>query len=277
MGLAVAGGLARPLGEVCPVMEEMAGLEWVAGMRERLLTFLRGVWIGVAVVLPGISGGTAALVIGRYAEFLEAIHPSRWRREACLLGGMVLGGFGGVRVASYVLGEHPGILSGLLFGLVGGTVPVIGRHAGPVTWTRLMLAGTGALITLGLGMAQLPVSTAPAGIFLGGAVSVVLSMLPGVSGGAVLVALGQYQLLLLDLNRLYWPTLAVFGAGVLLGLLVLSRAVLRLLTLRPQDTMAFLGGMMVGSLPVLWPGGPALPEAAAMVAGALVTVFARRR
>ena len=249
----------------------------MAGMRERFLPVLRGVWIGVAVVLPGISGGTAALVIGRYAEFLEAIHPSRWRREARLLGGMVLGGLAGVRVVGYFLGEHPGILNGLLFGLVGGTVPVIGRHAGPVTWARLMLAGAGALITLGLGEAQLPVSTAPAGIFLGGAVSVVSSMLPGVSGGTVLVALGQYQPLLLALNRLHWPTLAVFGAGVLLGLLVLSRAVLRVLTLRPRGTMAFLGGMMLGSLPMLWPGRPALPEAAAMVAGALVTALARRR
>lgn len=246
-------------------------------MRERLLPFLRGVWIGVAVVLPGISGGTAALVIGRYAEFLEAIHPSRWRREANLLGGMVLGGLAGVRVVGYVLAEHPGILNGLLFGLVGGTVPVIGRHAGPVTWARLMLVGTGVLVTWGLGVAQLPVSTMPAGIFLGGAVSVVMSMLPGVSGGTVLVALGQYQLLLMALNRLHWPTLVFFGAGVLLGLLALSRAVLRLLTLRPQDTMAFLGGMMMGSLPVLWPGRPALPEAAAMVAGALVTFRARRR
>lgn len=246
-------------------------------MRERILPVLRGMWIGVAVVLPGISGGTAALVIGRYTEFLEAIHPSRWRREANLLGGMLLGGLAGVRVVGYVLAEHPGILSGLLFGLVGGTIPVIGRHAGPVTWARLVLVAAGALITLGLGVAQFPVSAAPVGIFLGGAVSVVLSMLPGVSGGAILVALGQYQLLLLALNQLHWPTLACFGAGVLLGLLVLSRAVLQLLTLRPRGTMAFLGGMMMGSLPVLWPGRPALPEAAAMVAGALVTVLVRRR
>jgi len=250
-------------------------------VKAELVQALRGVGIGVAIVLPGISGGTAALILGRYQQFLQAIRPAFWRREAWLLGGVILGVLAGARGVGFLLNHVPGPLNGFLFGLVAGAIPAIARHALPTTVRRLGLAVVGALITLGLGRVPglVELGPTPAGMFLGGAVSSGVTVLPGVSGGTILIALGQYEYAVNALNRLDWVALAAFGAGGVLGLFVLSRGMLRLLSTRPRASMAFLGGMMVGSLPVLWPGQAGLTwlEGAAMLVGFVPAALARRQ
>ena len=249
-------------------------------MRAELIQALRGIWIGVAIVLPGISGGTAALILGRYREFLQAIRPAYWRREAWLLGGVALGVLAGARGIGYLLAHVPGPLGGFLFGLVAGAIPAIARRARPFALRRLAPAVAGILITLGLGRAMdlVQVGPTPAGLFLGGALASAVMVLPGVSGGTILIALGQYQHVVTALNELDWLTLAAFGGGGILGLFVLSRGMLRLLGERPRGAMALLGGMMAGSLPVLWPGATGLTwaEGAAMLAGFAAAILARR-
>jgi putative membrane protein len=249
-------------------------------VKAELAQVLRGVGIGVAVVLPGISGGTAALILGRYQQFLKAIRPAHWRREAWLLGGGILGILAGARGVGFLLAHVPGPLNGFLFGLVAGAIPAVAGHARPIVARRLGLAVAGALVTLGLGRATGLVQVSPTlvGLFLGGAVSSGVTVLPGVSGGTILIALGQYQYVVTALNQFDWIALAAFGSGGILGLFVLSREMLRLLATRPRATMALLGGMMVGSLPVLWPGQASLTwiEGAAMLAGFVLTALARR-
>lgn len=249
-------------------------------MKAELIQALRGLWIGVAIALPGVSGGTAALILGRYQEFLQAIRPAAWRREAWLLGGVGLGVLAGARGVGYLLAHVPGPLSGFLFGLVAGAIPAIARRAGPPALRRIAPAAAGVLITLGLGRAMglVQVGPTPAGLFLGGAVASAVMVLPGVSGGTILIALGQYQHVVNALNQFDWLTLAAFGGGGVLGLFVLSRGMLRLLGERPHGAMALLGGMMAGALPVLWPGGAGLTwaEGAAMLVGFLAATLARR-
>ena len=238
-------------------------------------------WIGVAIVLPGISGGTAALILGRYSQFLEAVRPASWRREGWFLGGVVLGVLVGARGVGYLLAHVPGLLNGLLFGMVAGAVPAIAHHVGPMTLRRLVAAIAGAAVTLGLGRATglVQVGLTPAGLFLGGAVASAVMVLPGISGGTILIALGQYQRIVTALNQLDWLALAAFGGGGMLGLFILSRGMLRLLGKRPRATMALLGGMMVGSLPALWPGHTGLTgwEGAAVLTGFLAAGLTRRR
>ncbi|MDQ7793598.1 MAG: DUF368 domain-containing protein [bacterium] len=241
-------------------------------MRPRALSALQGLWIGLAIVLPGISGGTAALMMGIYREFLEALGYFRLRREAWLLAGTLAGVLLGARVVGYLLEAFPGPVRAFLFGLVAGALRPVFREAGPVTLRKLALALAGMAGTTLLAAIGPRGTTALGGLFLAGVAASVAMMLPGVSGSSVLLALGQYERALAALNQFDLPALAALGGGALAGLALLSRGVLYILGDRPLGSIALLGGMMAGSLPGLWPQAAGLPEVAAVMLGlALMT------
>jgi len=232
--------------------------------------------MGSADAVPGISGGTVALVIGLYRRLIDSIatvleYPRRRDFEAlraplAFLLPLSLGMAAAYWLVSRLLigpESNPGILlrettAPLCYGLFSGLVAVSLREP----WRRidapqrehLAFAGAGAVATfvvLGLPFA----TSAPAGWMLpvGGALALTAMLLPGVSGSLVLVMLGQYATIAGAVHDLRLAPLLWFGSGGLVAALVVVPRLQRLLIERPGRTLAVLTGVMAGSLRALWP------------------------
>ena len=232
--------------------------------------------MGSADAVPGISGGTVALVIGLYRRLIDSIatvleYPRRRDFEAlraplAFLLPLILGMAAAYWLVSWLLigpESNPGILlrettAPLCYGLFSGLVAVSLREP----WRRinapqrehLAFAGAGAVATfvvLGLPFA----TSAPAGWMLpvGGALALTAMLLPGVSGSLVLVMLGQYATIAGAVHDLRLAPLLWFGSGGLVAALLVVPRLQRLLIERPGRTLAVLTGVMAGSLRALWP------------------------
>ena len=242
----------------------------------RIPPFAAGLLMGSADAVPGISGGTVALVIGLYRRLIDSIatvleYPRRRDFEAlraplAFLLPLSLGMAAAYWLVSRLLigpESNPGILlrettAPLCYGLFSGLVAVSLREP----WRRidapqrehLAFAGAGAVATfvvLGLPFA----TSAPAGWMLpvGGALALTAMLLPGVSGSLVLVMLGQYATIAGAVHDLRLAPLLWFGSGGLVAALVVVPRLQRLLIERPGRTLAVLTGVMAGSLRALWP------------------------
>lgn len=237
----------------------------------------RGVVLGLAVVLPGISGGTAALVMGIYEELVRDFSHFRWRPHLALAAGAAAGLLLGARAIGWVMEAVPERLAAFLLGVVLASAWLVLRR-----FSRPGLAGLVALAAgcaLALALAGEPLGArngrvAAAGeVFLGGTVSAAAMMLPGMSGGTLLIMLGLYDDMVTALNRLELARLAVFSAGAVIGMFGVARLVSRLLELAPVLVGLFLGGMILGStravLPATWDAG-----AVALAAAGAAAVYA---
>jgi len=244
------------------------------------LSLLSGLLMGSADAVPGVSGGTIALIIGIYDRFIDALAtvvkaPMLLRSaegRAQLFGALYLLvplGLGAATalflVTRLLVGpeESPGILIrpatapicyGFFFGLVLISLREPWRRIGAPGLAHVgvaLLAAAGAAVFVGL-----PYSTAEPETWmlaLGGAGAISVMLLPGISGSLLLVILGQYATVAGALHDRAIGVLAVFALGILLGV-VLFVPLLRHLLHRYHDlTMAALTGLMAGSLRALWP------------------------
>jgi putative membrane protein len=237
--------------------------------------YVSGFAMGASNIVPGVSGGTLALILGIYEELLTSIravlnrealgHALRFRFKKALdllpwpfLLCVALGIFSATVSVSYalewVLERYPALLWGFFFGLVVASVFTVSRRVGK--WSAVPIVGliVGAVGTFFL-VDAVPVQTPDTWwfFFLSGALAISAMVLPGISGAFILVLLGKYQTLLsavtnLDLVPLIWT---VLGAGV--GIVSFAQ-VLGWLFKRFHDvTVAVLIGMLIGSLRKLWP------------------------
>ncbi|GAA4649896.1 DUF368 domain-containing protein [Kistimonas scapharcae] len=231
--------------------------------------------MGAADVVPGVSGGTVALITGIYAELLVSLgrlNPAAlrlWYRQGFrafwsqINGAFLLTLFAGIlasvlslaQLISYLLASHPIPVWSFFMGLIlisaarlcqslkklSPTVVVLGMAGFAVAWE---LSAAGAI--------SLPDPTLPV-FFAAGAVAICAMILPGISGSAILLMLGLYAPVLAAVKSFDLPVLLVFCSGCALGLLAFSRLLAWLLE-RAQDLcMAFLTGLMLGSINRLWP------------------------
>ncbi len=272
---------------------------------------LRGVAMGTADLIPGVSGGTMALILGIYQEliaslglltspaFLSALARMHLRRAFRLANGgflvAVIAGIGVAvltlsRVMHALLAGYPGHVYAFFFGLILASAGVVGRKVG--RWAPRTLAGAaagavGAFWMVGLTPAHTP--DAPAFLLLSGALAICALMLPGISGAFVLVLLGKYELALAAVSHLELAVLAPLGAGAVVGLLTFARVLAWLLRRAHDATLAVLAGFMLGSLRKVWPfeapgGGSAWPWQASgaplllalLAVGALAVVLLER-
>jgi len=239
--------------------------------------FLTGCAMGAADLVPGVSGGTMAVVLGIYERLLAAVGSG-----AAALGWLVRGDLRAARrrlgavdwmlVAPLVCGiaaavvllaslietqlvERPAEMAGLFCGLVAASTVSAGRlfewrHPG-----RLALTAAVAVLTFaGLGARAAPAADpSPAAFFGAGAVAVCAMILPGVSGSFVLLMLGMYAAVIHVIDERLLGDAAVFAAGAGLGLALFSTLLGRLMERARASVMAVLVGLMAGSLRVLWP------------------------
>lgn len=243
--------------------------------------FLRGICMGVADLIPGVSGGTIAFISGIYARLLTAFGmfstPELWRETLRLefgkvwrradgefLTSLILGillsvvVFGGV--LRYLLREHSHLLLGFFCGLVAASVVLvfarlqIKKPPLKVMIHRLLLfviGGAAAFITVSLS----PTTVTPSlpALFFGGMIAISAMLLPGISGSYILLIVGLYAHVLEVLHARDFVSLFIFAAGCGSGLLAFARLLSYLMN-RFHDSMLFLlAGVMLGALPKLWP------------------------
>ena len=243
---------------------------------------VRGMAMGVAEIVPGISGGTIAFVTGIYRELVSSLaafspltlpwaltDPKRfWRHHnlsflACLGCGMLASILLFAHLLSAAIENSPNLVWGFFFGLILFSAFEIGRARRPLTLATWGLAG----FALGLASIWLePGGGQPSYLayFVGGALAVSAWLLPAISGSFLLLVLGLYTRVLEALANFEWAVLAVFLLGVVTGLALSARALSYLMRRFPEPLLGFLVGFMAGALAKLWPwqaeGALLLPE-----------------
>lgn len=252
--------------------------------RDIPFTVVRGFCMGAADVVPGVSGGTVALVFGIYQRLVEAIRTGstalgrfarlRWREGldtlkqvdwlflVPLLVGIGLAVLSLASVIEHQLEENPLHMAALFLGLVAGSVVVAWQLLGNRDGARLaVLVGVAVVsfVLLGLsgGTSEETVSQAsnPAvwAFFGAGALAICAMILPGISGSFILVMLGMYGPVLDAVTDRDVASIAVFGIGAVLGLALFSQALHWALNEHYDTVIAALIGLMLGSVRVLWP------------------------
>lgn len=272
--------------------------------RTLLAQLLRGVGMGAVELVPGVSSGTLALVLGIYGKLVHTIATGASAIGSLLRGrvrearahlravpwlwliALLAGIGGGVLVLAgpleRLLLDHPQAMAGLFFGLiVGAVVTCWGMLKRPTPTIAAVLAVTAALFFLllgqhaGTGEAAEQVGQPWWVFFLGGAVAVTAMILPGISGSFILLLLGLYAHVLAALNARDLPVIAVFLVGCVVGLASFAKLLDWLLTRYHDLVLGALIGLMLGSLRVLWPwpDGLATAELAAPTDPLLVPVL----
>lgn len=236
--------------------------------------FLRGLLMGAADIVPGVSGGTMAFITGIYDELLASIRAvdlvfvrkalrldiaGAWRHVngrflSALLLGIATSIFSLARLISWVLEHHPVPLWAFFFGLILASALVLLREVR--RWTLLRTASllSGAAIALYVALSPgVDLQVGYVGVFLSGFIAICAMILPGISGSFILVLLGMYSTVLSALKGFDIVFILVFALGAVSGLLCFSRLLHWLLHRFHQATMALLTGFLFGSLAVVWP------------------------
>ncbi len=252
------------------------------GLRQAPGHFLRGMAMGSADVVPGVSGGTVALVLAIYHRLVEAIRTGSsalgrlvrldvrgfrrnlrnvdWWFLLPLAAGILAAIVTLARPIEHQLETHPVPMAGLFLGLVGGATIVATRlltRRDLREWLLILGAGVAFFLALGAvphGEVADGVGDVPAWQFLlSGAVAICAMILPGISGSFLLVTLGMYGAVLQAVNERDLASLAAFGLGAVVGLALFSQLLHWALSEHYDTVMAILIGLMLGSLRVLWP------------------------
>lgn len=243
---------------------------------------LRGAAMGMAEVIPGVSGGTIAFITGIYERLInsiKAVGPSllgTFKKEGIkgvwssidgnFLLFLILGMFGGVVIGlfgiSYLLDNFPPVVWAFFFGLILGSVFYIARQITKWTWKEIVML----LVCAGVAYAlttMLPAtgSTSYAYIFISGMIAISALVLPGISGSFILLIMGMYTYIVQDTLKAVLSTFAldkiitmvVFAFGCLAGLMSISRILSWTFANYKNITLAALTGFMLGSLNKIWP------------------------
>ncbi len=238
---------------------------------------LRGALMGAADVVPGVSGGTVALLLGIYARLIDTV-----RGGASVLGALVRGRWGDAwhRLRSFdwwftvplvvgivvavgalasviddLLTDEPEAMAGLFFGLVGASVVVAWRLLErPGVGLALVSLAVGGLFFGLLGLQSGPVADPSAiALFGAGTVAICAMLLPGISGSFILLMIGVYPAVIGAVDDRSWGDLAALGVGAVVGLALFSNVIGQVLDRWHDPTLAVMVGLLLGSLRVLWP------------------------
>jgi putative membrane protein len=236
--------------------------------------FLRGMLMGAADIVPGVSGGTIALITGIYDTLLRSIKSFDLACLKLVLRGDVKGAWSHVngrflsalfvgiatsvltlaRGVFWLLENHPIPLWAFFFGLVLASAITLLRQI--TSWTPLRWINLAIGIAIALTIALSPVMVLEPTlltIFFSGFIAICAMILPGISGSFILVLLGMYGTVLAALKSFDIAFVVVFAAGAAAGLMCFSRFLHWLLARARQETMALLTGFLFGSLAVVWP------------------------
>ncbi|CAN5394396.1 DUF368 domain-containing protein [soil metagenome] len=242
--------------------------------RENLWLFLKGMAMGGADVVPGVSGGTIAFITGIYEELLGSIQAfdatairlisklkfrEFWEHVngnflLVLVSGIILSLVTLARVIAYLLEYYPIQLWSFFFGLIIISAIIVAREI--TKWTPdVVVAGF-----FGIGVALYITLATPAQtptdlwfIFLSGAIAICAMILPGISGSFILLIMGKYEYIISALRNMDLAVILVFMIGCVVGILSFAKLISWLLKRYHNLTIAILAGFMIGSLNKIWP------------------------
>lgn len=230
--------------------------------------------MGAADVVPGVSGGTIAFITGIYDTLLESIrrvNPSLFSVIKTqgfsaafehINGTFLIVLFAGIftsiislaKLISFLLTNHPIPVWSFFFGLIIVSVYHVGREVDKKTLSRLVVLVLGVAFAYSITMLH-PIALEPTvvNIMLAGAIAICAMILPGISGSFILLLLGMYTTVLAAIKGFQLDVIFLFGLGCGIGLLTFSHLLSFLLKKARDLTLTFLIGLMMGTLPKIWP------------------------
>ncbi|NAX19889.1 DUF368 domain-containing protein [Vibrio sp. V39_P1S14PM300] len=239
-----------------------------------ITTFLKGLAMGAADVVPGVSGGTIAFITGIYDTLLESIrrvNPSLiglWRREGFkaafnhINGLFLIALFGGIltsiatlaKLISWLLVTHPIPIWSFFFGLILVSVYHMLRQIEHKRPLLLLFALAGVAFAYSITVLNpLEIEPTSLNVLMAGAIAICAMILPGISGSFILLLIGMYAPVLGAVKAVQIDILALFLGGCVIGLLTFSHLLSWLLKRFRDFTLTFLTGLMLGTLPKIWP------------------------
>ncbi len=243
-------------------------------LKDYAVLVLKGMGMGAADVVPGVSGGTIAFIVGIYDELIDSIKSINLKSlqlfftgkfgeffksiNAGFLLSVLLGigisVFSLAKIITWLLIEHPILVWSFFFGLVLASTWFVSRDIKAWNWKTILS------FVVGVGVAYYITVATPAEtpsnllfIFLCGAIAICAMILPGISGSFILVLLGKYFFVMEAVKTLDLVIIAVFGAGACVGITSFSRVLSFALKHFRNVTLAVLTGFMFGSLNKVWP------------------------
>lgn len=236
--------------------------------------YLKGLAMGAADVVPGVSGGTIAFITGIYEELITSINRINFdalkvlKREGLsaawkhINGNFFVALFAGIGTSlislakgiSWLLETQPVMLWSFFFGLVLASIFFVGKQVKTWNASRYLAFAIGAIIAFSITI--LPASGSNDAlwyILLSGSIAICAMILPGISGSFILVLLGSYALVLDSIHERNLVVIATFGVGAVVGLLSFARLLKMMFAKHHDVTIAVLTGFLLGSLNKIWP------------------------
>ncbi|MBT3242516.1 MAG: DUF368 domain-containing protein [Bacteroidetes bacterium] len=236
---------------------------------------LKGMGMGAANVIPGVSGGTIALITGIFEPLIHSLKSfnlvaikllftGKWKTFAkhinlnfliAVFLGIFISIYSLAKILGYLFENYPVLIWAFFFGLIMASVYYVGRTIGNRKTSVWMMFLIGTIIAIGIALLK------PAQqneqiyyLFICGIVAVCSMILPGLSGSFVLILLGNYQLVMIDaVSNLDIDILIPVIGGAIVGLLAFSHLLSWIFKKYKNQTLALLTGFMLGSLLMLWP------------------------
>ncbi|MEY8869067.1 DUF368 domain-containing protein [Meridianimaribacter flavus] len=247
-------------------------------MQRRFLDYfilsLKGIAMGAADAVPGVSGGTIAFISGIYEELITTISNvnlsliTTLRKEGfkafwsqlngnflvALLTGIVISFVSFMRLAKYLIENHPILIWSFFFGLIVASIFFVGKQIQKWNLAVIISLIAGALIAYYITtLPSMANNDNPLFLFFAGAIAICAMILPGISGSFILVILGAYKTLSDALHDFDIKKILIFAVGAVVGLLSFSRVLKWLFKNYHNITLAILTGFIFGSLNKIWP------------------------
>ena len=243
--------------------------------KNNLILVLKGMAMGAADVVPGVSGGTIAFITGIYQELIETINGinlgliKTWKKEgfqafwkalngrfiSFLLLGIVISLASLARGITFLLDTEPILVWSFFFGLVLASIVVIFKSVKAIDWKMVLFSFLFAFIAYFITTLEPLVNEDASSIFLflSGALAICAMILPGISGSFILVLLGAYTPVLTAIKDRDFQSIAIVGLGAIVGLLSFARVLKWLFEHYKNWTLMGLIGFIIGSLNKIWP------------------------
>ncbi len=243
-------------------------------IKDYLIIALKGMGMGAADVVPGVSGGTIAFITGIYQELINSIKSVNMKSLKLLLqlkikdfwtavnGTFLLSLFIGIgisvlslaKILKHLLENQPILIWSFFFGLIVASAIFVGKNIKKWSVGKVISLLIGAVIAYLITIiSPAEANTSYWFIFVSGAIAICAMILPGISGSFILVLLGMYKFILQSVSDLKLAVIAVFMGGAAVGIVAFSNVLSWLLKKYYELTIAMLAGFMIGSLNKVWP------------------------
>ena len=243
-------------------------------LNNRSILFLKGMAMGISDLIPGISGGTIALLLGIYKDFISSLKSINYKSfiylvrldfkklnnqlNLCFLLPVFFGILSSIFIfsslISFLLLDYKVLLFSFFFGLIFFSSIRLISSLKPTSTLDFLTVFVGLVIGLSFFfVSSLSTSNSIFSIFLAGFIAISAMLLPGISGSYILLILGKYEFMLDSISSFNWINILIFSLGAITGILSFSKMIHYLLKNYYKSTIFFLSGLMMGALNKVWP------------------------